>query len=73
MSSIKKCPECGGRTEIFGDAFAEFWPKSGGVVQKNILLFKMYNCVKCGEKFSENVFKIPESGKIKNLRVILKT
>ena len=50
MSSIKKCPKCGGSTEILGEATAEFHPDSGGPVQE--IKFILYKCKKCGNPFA---------------------
>jgi len=68
-SSIKKCPKCGGSTEIFADYIFDFHPDSGGLVQE--IKLKVYKCKKCGNPFSDEMV-LTETGKLGNMRVRLK-
>ena len=51
MSSIKKCPKCGGSTEIIGEGAFDYPPESGGQVQE--IKLGIYKCKQCGNLFSD--------------------
>lgn len=69
MRMSKKCPKCGGSTEIFARGLVDFHPDSGGPVQE--LKLNSYKCKRCGNLFSDNLL-ITSKGKIRNMRVNLR-